>query len=93
MSDINMTLESFLRLSRLCVFKTALLITGGCYMLTAGVMNNTVAGGCNDNKWREGWERTSLPAQLKTAGYRHSAPLSLVQGPRDTLLSLDEIMV
>ena len=39
-------------------------------MLTAGVLNNTVAGGCNDNKWREGWERTSLPTQLKSAGYR-----------------------
>ena len=34
------------------------------------MQNNTVAGGCNDNKWREGWERTSLPVQLKTAGYR-----------------------
>ena len=49
-------------------------------MLTAGVLNNTVAGGCNDNKWREGWERNSLATQLKTAGYRQSGPLSLVQG-------------
>ena len=58
-------------------------------MLTAGVLNNTVAGGCNDNKWREGWERNSLATQLKTAGYRQSGPLSLVQGLQAVLLLVD----
>ena len=37
--------------------------------LSTGVRNNTVSGGCNDQRWREGLEKESLATILQGEGY------------------------
>lgn len=39
-------------------------------MKYTGVRNNTIAGGCNDQKWREELEQKTFASRLKEEGYR-----------------------
>jgi len=53
----------------ICCPSRASILTGR-YLHNTEVRNNSVQGGCNDNKWREGMEGKTFASHLKGAGYR-----------------------
>jgi len=53
----------------ICCPSRASILTGR-YLHNTEVRNNSVAGGCNDQKWREGMEGKTFATHLKNAGYR-----------------------
>jgi len=53
----------------ICCPSRASILTGR-YLHNTEVRNNSVAGGCNDQKWREGLERKTFAAHLQHSGYR-----------------------
>jgi len=53
----------------ICCPSRASILTGR-YLHNTEVRNNSVEGGCNDQKWREGLEGKTFAAHLKNAGYR-----------------------
>lgn len=53
----------------ICCPSRASILTGR-YLHNTEVRNNSVEGGCNDQKWREGMEGKTFATHLKTAGYR-----------------------
>jgi len=53
----------------ICCPSRASILTGR-YLHNTEVRNNSVEGGCNDQKWREGMEGKTFATHLKNAGYR-----------------------
>jgi len=53
----------------ICCPSRASILTGR-YLHNTEVRNNSVEGGCNDQKWREGMEGKTFATHLKIAGYR-----------------------